>query len=107
MQQLSAQQLADWLADASRTPPLLVDVREPWEVELCSIGGSQTVPMHRVPQEIQAFDPDAEIVVICHHGVRSLQVAMFLEHEGFAKVFNLAGGIEAWACDIDPSMRRY
>lgn len=107
MLQLPALQLADWLADASRPQPLLLDVREPWEFELCHLEGAQHIPMHLVPVRCQELDPEQEIVVICHHGARSMQVAMFLENRGFAAVHNLTGGVDAWATDVDPSMRRY
>lgn len=107
MQQLSVHQLQEWLSDQGRTPPLLLDVREPWEFELCHLAGSRHIPMHTVPARLAELDPDAETVVICHHGARSMQVAMFLEHSGFATVHNLSGGVEAWAQAIDPAMRRY
>ena len=107
MQQLRAQQLAEWLVDESRASPLLLDVREPWEFELCQLAGSQNIPMHLVPMRCTEIDPDQEIVVICHHGSRSMQVAMFLEHRGFGTVYNLTGGVEAWAGEVDSNMRRY
>ena len=63
--------------------------------------------MHLVPVRCEELSPEQEIVVICHHGGRSMQVAMFLERKGFGAVHNLAGGVEAWASEIDPTMRRY
>ena len=110
MQQISAQQLAEWLAAArrgERTVPLLLDVHEPWEHELCLLADSILMPMQTVPSRQQELDPDAALVVICHHGMRSMQVAMFLERNGFASLYNLAGGVDAWAHDVDPAMRRY
>ena len=107
MQQLRAQQLAEWLVDESRASPLLLDVREPWEFELCQLAGSQNIPMHLVPMRCTEIDPDQEIVVICHHGSRSMQVAMFLERQGYSTVYNLTGGVEAWAGEVDSNMRRY
>ena len=107
MEQIRAHQLAEWLADAGRPAPLLLDVREPWEYELCRLDGSQHMPMHLVPLRCDEIDLARDVVVICHHGGHSLQVAMFLERKGFASVFNLMGGIEAWACETDPNMRRY
>lgn len=107
MQHLRPSQLADWLADAGRSPPHLLDVREPWEFELCHLAGSQHMPMHLVPVRCQELDPAQDIVVICHHGARSMQVAMFLENRGFASVYNLSGGVDGWSMDIDPAMRRY
>lgn len=107
MQQLSPRQLADWLADASRGQPLLLDVRESWEYELCHLAGSTLMPMGAVPGRIGEIEPEREVVVICHHGRRSLQVAMFLERAGFSAVRNLTGGIDGWARDVDPGMHRY
>lgn len=107
MQQLRAQDLAAWLADPQRPAPLLLDVREPWEFGTCHIAGSTPIPMHLIPVRSDELDDAREIVVICHHGARSMQVALFLEHKGFSKVHNLVGGVEAWACEVDPTMSRY
>ncbi len=107
MQQLPAPRLAAWLADSGRARPLLLDVREAWEFELCHVDGSRHLPMQQVPAGCQTLDPQRDIVVICHHGVRSQQVAIFLESRGFAAVHNLTGGIDAWAATVDPAMRRY
>jgi rhodanese-related sulfurtransferase len=107
MKQVRAQELAEWLADESRPDPVLLDVREPWEIELCQLAGSQHIPMHQVPMRCEEVDPEREVVVICHHGGRSMQVAMFLERKGYGAVYNLTGGVEAWAGEVDPSMRRY
>jgi len=107
MQQLSVHQLSDWLADAGRTPPVLLDVREPWEYEYCHLAGSRHLPMHTVPARLAELDPEAEVVVVCHHGGRSMQSAVFLEHHGYRSIHNLTGGIHAWAINIDPAMPRY
>lgn len=107
MQQISPVQLAAWLADASREPPLLLDVREPWEFEMCHLAGAKHLPMHTVPARLNEVEDGRDVVVICHHGGRSMQVAMFLERNGFAAVHNLMGGVDGWAQDVDPAMRRY
>ena len=107
MQQIRARQLAEWLADDNRPDPVLLDVREPWELELCQLAGAQHIPMHLVPVRCDDIDSNRDVVVICHHGGRSMQVAMFLERKGFGTVFNLMGGVEAWAGEVDPTMRRY
>ena len=107
MQQLRALDLAGWLNDPARKPPVLLDVREDWEVEMCSLPGITHIPMHLVPERASEMDRDAELVVICHHGVRSMQVAMFLERKGYGAVYNLMGGVEAWAGEVDSTMRRY
>jgi rhodanese-related sulfurtransferase len=107
MQHITAPELADWLADAARAKPFLLDVRENWEFETCHIAGSTLMPMQTIPARIDDLDEDAQIVCICHHGARSLQVAAFLEHHGFGKVSNLTGGIHAWAVQVDPAMPKY
>jgi rhodanese-related sulfurtransferase len=107
MQQISPRQLADWLADDSRRKPVLLDVREPWEFSLCNLPGSQHIPMQLIPQRFAELDPDDEIVAICHHGMRSMQVAMFLERQGYSTLYNLLGGVEAWANEVDPKLPRY
>ena len=109
MQQISVHQLSAWLADSGREQPALLDVREPWEYELCHLAGAKHLPMHLVPTRLGELDAerDRDVVVICHHGGRSMQVAMFLERSGFSAVHNLMGGVDAWAQEIDPSMRRY
>jgi len=107
MKNIAPAELARWLADESRGKPVLLDVREPWEFETCHIEGSVHVPMNEIPSRAGEVDPDAEVVVICHHGGRSMQVAMFLEKNGYAKVHNLTGGVDQWARTVDPSMPKY
>lgn len=108
MKQIAPKELAAWLGDQGRAQPLLLDVREPWEVQTCSIAGSMHIPMGEVPGRAPGeIDPQREVVVICHHGGRSMQVAMFLERSGYAKVHNLAGGVDSWAKTVDPSMPVY
>ncbi|MGF6600052.1 rhodanese-related sulfurtransferase [Paraburkholderia sp. GAS448] len=107
MQNLSASALAEWLADTSRAAPVLLDVREPWEIATAQIAGSVSIPMREIPARSEELDDDAEIVCVCHHGARSAQVAMFLESRGHAKVFNLQGGIDAWSRQVDPSVPTY
>ena len=107
MNQLSPRQLADWLSDPSRESPLLLDVRETWEYELAHVAGSRHLPMATVPGTLDKLDRATDLVVICHHGMRSFQVARFLESAGFTAVHNLKGGVDAWAQDVDPGMRRY
>jgi rhodanese-related sulfurtransferase len=107
MQQITAAQLAAWLADASREKPLLLDVREPWEYQAARIEGSQLVPMREIPARVEEIDPDKEVVAICHHGGRSMQVAIFLERQGFKQVHNLMGGIDAWSRTVDPAVPLY
>jgi len=107
MAPLDCEELRRWLDDASRSPPVLLDVRESWEYRYCHIDGSQWMPMGEVPQRCRALDPTAEIVLICHHGIRSYQVGILLAHNGFTRIYNLRGGVEAWARQVDPAMPRY
>jgi rhodanese-related sulfurtransferase len=107
MQQIQPEELKAWLDDASRPKPVLLDVREPWEHDICRIDGSKLVPMSAITARAGELDPAAETVVICHHGGRSMQVALFLQRQGFARLHNLAGGVHAWADRVDPSMATY
>ena len=107
MEQITPLELKAWLDDTSRARPVLVDVREPWEQAICGLPGALQLPMNAVPARTAELDPAAETVVICHHGARSFQVGMFLERRGFARVYNLLGGIDAWAREVDPSMAVY
>ena len=87
---------------------MLLDVREPWEFQMASLPGSLPMPMGDVTSRAHAeLDPDAHIVVLCHHGQRSLSVAMWLRGQGFERAQSLAGGIDAWSRVIDPSVPRY
>ena len=107
MRQISPAQLAQRLNDPQQPAPLLLDVREPWELEICLIEGSVAMPMGSVPARFVELERDREIVVICHHGGRSAQVGMFLERQGFSNVINLAGGVAGWAAQVDPRMAQY
>ncbi len=89
-------------------PPLLLDVREPWEFQTASLPGSVLMPIGDVPSRAhQELDPDEPIVVLCHHGARSLSVTMWLRDQGFEHVQSLAGGIDRWSRVIDPAIPRY
>ncbi|MGH8732309.1 MAG: rhodanese-like domain-containing protein [Burkholderiales bacterium] len=107
MRQISATELAAWLADQRREKPLLLDVREPWEWEAARIAGAQLIPMREVPGRAAELDSKRDVVAICHHGGRSQQVAMFLEKNGFSKVHNLQGGVDAWSRTVDPAVPLY
>lgn len=107
IKQLSVRELADWQADAARPAPQLLDVREPWEFEHCAIEGAIPMPMGSVPARSGELDPARPLVCVCHHGGRSMQVAMFLAQRGFEDIYNLAGGVDAWALQVEPKMPRY
>ncbi len=104
MQRYSAHQLAGYLKSHT---PRLIDVREPWEFDICQIENSELLPMGRVPSSLQLFHESAEYVIICHHGIRSMQVINFLTHHGIHNTINLDGGVDAWAREIDLSMPVY
>jgi rhodanese-related sulfurtransferase len=111
--EISAHELAEKLKSA--TPFHVLDVRENWEISLASIQDLRLVvlPMSQIARlREQAFSPelsdfDAEIVVMCHHGVRSLQVTRWMRSQGWKRVFSLAGGIDAYASQIDPQVGFY
>lgn len=86
---------------------VLLDVREHEEVAICQIEGSTHIPMGELSARLDELDPDQPIVCICHHGIRSANVAMALEQRDFDHLFNLTGGVERWAREVDPKMRRY
>ena len=106
MQQITATQLRDLLADPTAKPEML-DVREPWEWQLAHIDGARHVPMGQVPVHAEGWDRAQPRVVICHHGMRSLQVVAFLERQGFTHLHNLQGGIDAWSRLVDPRVPTY
>jgi len=87
-------------------PPVVVDVREPWETEICRIEGSRLIPMQSLPQRLQEIPRDRTIAVVCHAGARSYYAAEWLLAQGVEAV-SLAGGIDAWAADVAPAMARY
>jgi rhodanese-related sulfurtransferase len=94
-------------AKLHREGALLLDVREPVEVAACAIAGSRHLPMRQIPESLPDLPRDRLILVQCHHGGRSLRVTQFLRANGFTQVSNVAGGIDAWAVEIDPSLARY
>ena len=102
---LSPTELRDRLA--ADAPPVVLDVREHGELAVCSLDGAVHVPMGEIVARVDELDPAAEIVCMCHHGVRSARVASFLVSQGFERVWNLSGGIDRWAEDVDPAMARY
>lgn len=106
IRQLTVREIKERL-DKGANDFVLVDVREPWEVGVCSLPGATAIPMRAIPARYPELPKDTEIVLMCHHGIRSQQVAYYLERMGFTKLNNLAGGIDAWAREIDPKMPTY
>jgi sulfur-carrier protein adenylyltransferase/sulfurtransferase len=85
----------------------LIDVREPFEFEICAIPGAEPIPMRQIPEHLGDLPREKHLLIHCHHGGRSLRVTEYLRAQGFPRVSNVAGGIEAWAEQIDPTLRRY
>lgn len=106
MEIITVSDLANLKADPE-AEILLVDVREDWERAHCAIEDSIHIPMNTVPNSLDKLEFNLPIIVYCHHGMRSMQVAMYLESQGFNHVLNLEGGIDAWARQIEPSMALY
>jgi rhodanese-related sulfurtransferase len=101
-------QLREDAAANGEDVPVLLDVREPWEYQTARFEDSVLMPMGDVPSRAHAeLDPDAHIVVMCHHGQRSLSVAMWLRGQGFERAQSLAGGIDAWSRTVDANVPRY
>jgi rhodanese-related sulfurtransferase len=87
---------------------VLLDVREPWEYATAHIEGSVLIPMGEIPaRAFQELDPEAHIITLCHHGVRSMNVAVWLRNQGFERAQSLQGGIDAWSATVDPKVPRY
>jgi rhodanese-related sulfurtransferase len=112
IEQVRPNELAAWLSrHQGDKPPVVIDVREPAEWRTASVKPGDftllTMSMGSVPARLQELDPQTPIACLCHHGGRSMQVAQFLVDQGFAQVANIAGGIDAWAVELDTSIPRY
>jgi rhodanese-related sulfurtransferase len=105
MDEIAPQDLKQRLATPGA--PLLLDVRQDWETKLCRLPNSVHIPIEEIEGRTEELDPESEIVVYCHAGVRSAAVADYLRQLGFKSVKNLAGGVDAWARTVEPGMRRY
>lgn len=102
---IDVEQLRDMLK--SPTPPMVIDVREKWENDLCQIAGSKLIPLGSLPQHLESVPKDQTVILHCHHGGRSGRATAYLMQQGYDKVFNLTGGIHAWSQLIDPSVKTY
>jgi rhodanese-related sulfurtransferase len=105
MHQITVSELVQRLR--SEPAPLLLDVRENWEREIAHLTGDRHIPMGEITHRKHELDPQQEIVVYCHHGGRSAQVAHYLAQQGYERVINLVGGIDAWSREVDISLPRY
>lgn len=105
--------LAAWIQAhaAAAATPVVLDVREPWEVQAASVKPEGfalvAIPMNQVPPRLSELDASQPVACLCHHGARSQQVAMYLTQRGFTSVANIAGGIDAWSRELDPGVPRY
>ena len=106
MREFNAVELEAYLENAEQRP-ILLDVRQPWEYDVCRLDNSQLIPMGQIPHQLDELETDRETVVICHHGVRSRQVGFFLERAGFSNIINLKGGVNDWARTVDTTMATY
>ncbi|HWI82347.1 rhodanese-like domain-containing protein [Ramlibacter sp.] len=92
-------------------PPIVLDVREPWEVQTASVAPAgfelRHIPMSLVPVRLHELDPARPVACLCHHGGRSQRVALYLAQQGFQQLANVAGGIDAWSREVDPGVPRY
>lgn len=104
-------QLAQWAQQHGSAQALVLDVREPWELQTASVrpNGFEllAIPMGEVPQRLAEIDPERPIACLCHHGARSQRVASFLMQQGYSKLANISGGIDAWSASVDGSVPRY
>jgi rhodanese-related sulfurtransferase len=105
MDEISPQELKARLDRGDR--PVLLDVRQDWETKLCRLPDAIHIPIEEIELRTEELNPEDEIVVYCHQGVRSAAVAGYLRQNGFARAANLAGGLDHWARTVDPAMRRY
>lgn len=94
-------------ARLQREGALLLDVREPFEVATCAVTGSKHIPMRQIPEALPGLPGDRPLLILCHHGGRSLRVTQYLRANGFTQVSNVAGGIDAWSRQVDPTIPRY
>lgn len=105
IRQISATELKNRIQNEEHL--FLLDVREPNEFQYARIEDSVLIPLNQIPERLSELDPQQEMVVICHHGVRSRQACMYLVNSGFKNVLNLEGGIDAWSLNCDSSVPRY
>jgi sulfur-carrier protein adenylyltransferase/sulfurtransferase len=103
--EISAREVKDRLDRGEKL--LLVDVREPREFEICHIEGAVLIPMGTIPSNLQKLDTDEDVICFCHHGVRSMDVANWLRAQGVKSAKSMAGGIDRWSSEIDPTVARY
>lgn len=102
----SVLEISEILNDSSIIPVIL-DVREKWEYDICHIENSVHIPMGQITERKDDLNNNDMTIVVCHHGIRSRMVAKYLDANGFTNVINLSGGVDAWSNEVDPSMTKY
>ena len=114
MEHIRPAQFQEWLAQNKNADPqpLVLDVREPWEVQTASVVQAEgfellNIPMQTIPASLNLLDDDRPIACLCHHGMRSMSVATFLERQGYTQIANIVGGIDLWSAEYDPNVPRY
>ncbi|MDH5285812.1 MAG: rhodanese-like domain-containing protein [Betaproteobacteria bacterium] len=105
--QLTPAELVRWRSDPQREQPFVLDVREAWELGVCRLEDAHHVPLAQLPAAVATLPRERDIVLVCHHGRRSMHAGIWLRNAGFDRVHNLQGGMAAWASDVDPTMARY
>ena len=111
LSQVKPAELDAWLLSHADQSPMVLDVREPWEVAEASVQPTGfelvCIPMHEIPARLRELDPERSIACLCHHGARSMNVAVFLAQQGFDNLTNITGGIDAWSRERDSTVPRY
>ena len=110
--QIRPSELSAWIQSLpAGAQPVVLDVRESWEIQSASVQADgfvlRAIPMQEIPARLGELDADQPVACLCHHGARSLRVAMYLEHQRFGQVANITGGIDAWSVENDPTVPRY
>lgn len=110
--QIRPSELSAWIQSLpAGTQPVVLDVREPWEIQTASVQADgfvlRAIPMHEIPARLGELDAGQPVACLCHHGARSQRVALFLHQQGFGQAVNISGGIDAWSVEHDPAVPRY
>lgn len=105
LKELTPKQVQQRLRDG--LPLTIIDVREAWELAICRLEGALHIPMDDIPDALERIPREGEVVIMCHSGMRSAQVAFWLTMQGFTNVYNMAGGIDRWSVEVDASLPRY
>lgn len=105
LKELTPKQVQQRLKDGM--PLTIIDVREPWELQICRLESALHIPMNDIPDALERIPREGDVVIMCHSGGRSAQVALWLTMQGFTNVYNMAGGIDRWSVEVDSTVPRY